>query len=233
MLFSVSPRFFASISSSLFSLDIGLILSPHSNDIIPYLSVNVKWNCYMGTVVNGFNYFYTKGIVSGDIPEILLSMGKQIAGPLKTIFFAVLILFFLVYLLQRKRTIGKLVYLIGSNANAAVLCGAKAKMVCAYSFMMSSVLAVFGGVVLLGMSGAAVLKMGEDFVMMSVAAAVIGGIKAGEGKIFGCYLGAVIIQLTSSLLIAANLPDSIRIFLQGIVLLAILSTFASKPRLQQ
>ena len=68
--------------------------------------------------------------------------------------------------------------------------------------------------------------------MMSIAAAVIGGVQSGEGKVAGCFLGAAIIQTLTNLLIAANLPDSLQILFNGIVLMLILSSFARKPRLQ-
>ena len=74
--------------------------------------------------------------------------------------------------------------------------------------------------------------MGENYVMMSIAAAVIGGVQSGEGKVTGCFLGAVIIQTLKNLLIAANLPDSLQILFNGIVLMLILSSFARRPRLQ-
>lgn len=187
----------------------------------------------MGIVMNGFNYFYTKGIVSGDIPFVVRVMGRQVVGPLKTIMFVVVVMFAAIYLLMRRTRLGRSIYLVGSNKYAADNCGLKSKRVIFFAYVASGVIAAFTGVLLLGMNGAAVLKMGDDYVMMSVAAAVIGGVKAGEGKILGCYLGGVIIQLITNVLIAANLPDNLRIFIQGLVLLAILSTFARKPRLQQ
>lgn len=187
----------------------------------------------MGTVLNGFNYFYTKGIVSGDIPDILLQLGRQVYGPFKTIFFVGVVIFIAVYLFLKKMKTGKLMFLVGSNRNAAALCGAKTERITLLAYMISGIMAALAGVLLLGYSGAAVLKMGDDFVMMSITAAVIGGIKAGEGKVIGCYLGAIIIQLLTNVLIAANLSDSIRIFIQGVVLLAILCTFARRPKIQQ
>ena len=51
-------------------------------------------------------------------------------------------------------------------------------------------------------------------------------------KVFGCFLGAVIIRTITNLLIAAKLPDSLQILLNGIARMVILSSFARKPRLQ-
>lgn len=187
----------------------------------------------MGIVVNGFNYFYTRGIVSGEIPYIVRVMGKQVVGPLKTIMFVVVVMFAAIYFFMRKTRTGRSIYLVGSNRKAADNCGIHSRRIMMIAYVASGIIAAFTGVLLLGMNGAAVLKMGEDYVMMSVAAAVIGGVKAGEGKILSCYLGSVIIQLITNVLIAANLPDNLRIFIQGLVLLAILSTFARRPRLQQ
>jgi len=186
----------------------------------------------MGTVVNGFNYFYTRGIVSGSIPKPIMLLGRQIVGPFKTIVFVVAVILVLAYCFLRRLKTGKKMYLVGSNENAARLCGIRTEWVKLAAFLMSGVAAVLAGIMLLGLSGAAILKMGDGYVMMSIAAAVIGGVKNGEGRVFGCFLGAVIIQTLSNLLIAANLPDSLQILLNGIVLMLILSSFARKPRLQ-
>lgn len=186
----------------------------------------------MGTVVNGFNYFYTKGIVSGSIPEQIMMIGKRIAGPFKTVVLIVLILLVAVAAAVKYLKPGKKMFLVGSNDNAAVLCGIKTEKVRFASYLLSGVFAAIAGIMLLGLSGAAVLKMGENYVMMSIAAAVIGGVQSGEGKVAGCFLGAAIIQTLTNLLIAANLPDSLQILFNGIVLMLILSSFARKPRLQ-
>lgn len=186
----------------------------------------------MGTVVNGFNYFYTRGIVSGSIPEQIMMIGRQAAGPFKSIVFIVIVLLLLTGLGLRYLKLGKKMFLVGSNANAAGLCGIRTERVRFAAYLFSGIFAVIAGIMLLGLSGAAILKMGESYVMMSIAAAVIGGVQSGEGRVAGCFLGAAIIQTLTNLLIAANLPDSLQILFNGIVLMMILSSFARKPRLQ-
>ena len=186
----------------------------------------------MGTVVNGFNYFYTKGVVSGSVPKAVLMLGRRAAGPVQTIVFVAVVLLGVLAFGLRKLRPGRKMFMVGSNADAAALCGIHIQWVGFAAYLMSGVCAVLAGIMLLGLSGAAVLKMGDSYVMLSIAAAVIGGVQAGEGKVFGCFLGAVIIRTITNLLIAANLPDSLQILLNGIVLMAILSSFARRPRLQ-
>lgn len=186
----------------------------------------------MGIVVNGFNYFYTKGIVSGIIPQQIMKIGQRIAGPFKTIVFIVLIILVAAGLFLKYTKLGKRMVLVGSNDNAARLCGIHTEGVRFAAYLLSGVFSVLAGIMLLGLSGAAILKMGDNYVMMSIAAAVIGGVQSGEGKVVGCFLGAAIIQTLSNLLIAANLPDSMQTMFNGIVLMLILSSFARKPRLQ-
>lgn len=186
----------------------------------------------MGTVVNGFNYFYTKGIVSGSIPEQIMTVGRRLLGPFKSIVFIVIIILILTALGLKYLKLGKKMFIVGSNDNAAQLCGIRTERIRLAAYLLSGCFAVVAGIMLLGLSGAAILKMGENYVMMSIAAAVIGGVQSGEGRVVGCLLGAVIIQTLTNLLIAANLPDSIQILLNGMVLMLILSSFARKPRLQ-
>lgn len=186
----------------------------------------------MGNVVNGFNYFYTKGIVSGSIPDQIMMIGRRLVGPIKTIVFLVGAILIISAIAIKKLKIGKKMFLVGSNDNAASLCGIKIQFVRLMAYLMSGVFASIAGVMLLGLSGAAILKMGDSYVMMSIAAAVIGGVQSGEGKVAGCFLGAMIIKTLSNLLIVFNLPDSLQILFNGIVLMLILSSFSRKPRLQ-
>lgn len=186
----------------------------------------------MGNVVNGFNYFYTKGIVSGNIPEPVMMIGRRLAGPVKTIVFLVGAILIFSSIAIRKLNFGKKMFLVGSNDNAAGLCGIRIQRVRLMAYLLSGIFASIAGVMLLGLSGAAILKMGDSYVMMSIAAAVIGGVQSGEGKVVGCFLGAMIIKTLSNLLIVFNLPDSLQIMFNGIVLMLILSSFSRKPRLQ-
>ena len=186
----------------------------------------------MGIVVNGFNYFYTRGMVSGAIPQQILRIGQRIAGPFQTIIVVVLIVLIAAGIALKHTKLGKKMVLVGSNDNAARLCGIHTERVRFASYLLSGAFSVIAGIMLLGLSGAAILKMGDDYVMMSIAAAVIGGVQSGEGKVTGCFLGAVIIQTLSNLLLAANLPDSLQTMFNGIILMLILSSFARKPRLQ-
>ena len=95
----------------------------------------------MGTVVNGFNYFYTRGIVSGSIPEQIMMIGRQAAGPFKTIVFIVILLLLLTGLGLRHLKLGKKMFLVGSNDNAAGLCGIRTERVRFAAYLFSGTFA--------------------------------------------------------------------------------------------
>ena len=84
----------------------------------------------------------------------------------------------------------------GTNETAAYLSGVNVRRVRFVSFLISGVLASLIGLLLLGNMGIAFKDMGSNYVMPSIAAAVVGGVSltGGDGNYVGVILGAIFLQ---------------------------------------
>ena len=98
-----------------------------------------------------------------------------------------------------------------------------------YCFI-SGVLASLIGLLLIGNMGIAFKDMGSNYVMPSIAAAVVGGVSlsGGDGN-YLCYFGAIFATLTN-LLIAMGWGDAGKWLGFGIVLFALLIVYVSNRR---
>ena len=191
----------------------------------------------MGTVVNGLTFAWTRGMPSLTIPKNLLFMKRQFIGSFSGIVFAVIMIVIITEFVLRKTRYGKSLYLIGSNRNASLLSGISINKNVVLAYLISGTIAALGGILTIGFLGIGNIKICESYTMYSVAAIAIGGanMQGGRGTILGALIGAIVLQLLSSVLVAAGWNQGIRQLIQGVVLLLILIAIflKSAKQLQQ
>jgi ribose transport system permease protein len=190
----------------------------------------------MASVVNGLTLGYTKGQPSVTIPSALLAVGNKVVGPIRVLLIIAILLIIVMELVLRKTNFGRLLYLVGSNRNAAKLAGTNVNFVVIFSYVIGGIIAALAGMLLVGYAGSGQLQMAGDYTLLSIAAVVIGGTKltGGKGTLVGGALGAVVLVLLTSILVAIGMPAGVRQLIQGIILIIILIIIYSKsPKLRQ
>ena len=88
---------------------------------------------------------------------------------------------------------GRMLYATGINSIATFHCGLDVRRVYAGAFVASGICSAFSGVLLLGYTSEAYLGMGDPFLLLPIAAVVIGG------TIAGVLIGVILQSLLSSL----------------------------------
>ncbi len=192
---------------------------------------------FMASVVDGFTLAYTQGKAVPGMPDVMLKIGRPIfpGAVLRWLLIVTLLLTVAIELIIRRSRIGKSVYMIGSNREAARLSGFRVNRVVIFAYMLAGMLSATAGFLLVSYSGSGMLHMGDKYTMTSIAATVIGGTKmtGGEGKISGGFLGAVIFTLLTNLLLALGIGAGVRTMVEGLVLLGILLIYTRGERLRQ
>ena len=165
--------------------------------------------------------------------------GKILAGVTFTfrikrseILFILLIVAPIVMIVMYKTKWGLKLFGSGSNETAAYLSGVNVKMVRCTAFIISGTLASLLGLLLLGNMGIAFKDMGSNYVMPSIAAAVVGGVSltGGDGNYLGVILGAIFLQTLTNLLVALGWGDAGKWTGFGIVLFVLLILYVSNRR---
>lgn len=109
---------------------------------------------------------------------------------------------------------------IGSDEARARLVGVPIRLRKVQTYALSAGLAAAAGVYLAGQTGSGAPNAGDQFILNSVAAVVIGGasIFGGTGSAAGSVIGAAVLILIPDIVFALELTSFWSVFLQGFVL---------------
>ncbi|MCZ4274171.1 ABC transporter permease [Maritalea porphyrae] len=128
---------------------------------------------------------------------------------------------------------GRVMYAIGSNERAASLAGVPVKKYRIIAYMISGVLASVGGILLAARLGRGDIASGNNLLLDSVAAALIGFAVLGAAKpnAFGTAVGALFVGILLQGLTMMNAPYYTQDFVKGgVLVIALMFTFALSNR---
>lgn len=81
-----------------------------------------------------------------------------------------------------KTAMGKAVYFIGNNEKATYYSGINTKKVLIWVYVISSILCVFAAILMMSKLNSAKASYGDSYLLISILAAVLGGINPDGGK---------------------------------------------------
>jgi D-xylose transport system permease protein len=134
----------------------------------------------------------------------------------------VALLIFWTYI-ARRTTFGRHVYAVGGNAEAAHRAGINVKRIRIVVFMISSAMAVLGGVVFAARLTSVDLNAGGGTILLdAISAAVIGGTSlfGGRGNVRDAVVGALLISAIANGIDLVGYSSATRFIVTGIILLA-------------
>ena len=125
------------------------------------------------------------------------------------------------FVLHRTR-FGYRVQAVGSNPEAAELAGISNALVRLQTLVLMGAICGLSGAMYVGFRGAIDPNEGSDFVLVVVAAVIIGGtpLSGGAGTIIGAVIGMLIIQVISSGLIFFGIDATWSTFVTGAVIVS-------------
>ncbi len=147
-------------------------------------------------VASGLAYILSGGESIYDIPDsfVWLGRGADVLSIPNAVVLLVLI-YLLAHILMTRTTLGRYIYAVGGNPEAARLSGIRVSLILLFVYTISGLLAGLGGVVLASQLKSGAPTYGLMYELYVIAAVVIGGTSlfGGEGKISGTLIGALII----------------------------------------
>ncbi|OEH55366.1 ABC transporter permease [Oceanobacillus sp. E9] len=134
---------------------------------------------------------------------IILNLFTFVLAQYAGIPYVLIILLLLIFgytFVMNKTVIGRHIYALGGNINAAQLSGVKTKKMKFLVFVNMGVLAALSGLIFAGRLNAATPQAGNLFELDAIAAAVIGGASftGGVGTIFGAVIGALVMGVLNN-----------------------------------
>ncbi len=178
----------------------------------------------MAGVFGGTILVATKGVAITGIPSAISVLGSGTLAGVPLPFVIMLACLVLTMLVMRRTPLGRYVYAIGSNPEAARMLGIRVNAIRTGAFAFAGFLSALAGILMVARLGSAQPSIGDNWVLAPIAAAVIGGVATtgGLGSPFGAVLGAVIIGIIENIIVLFGIsPYWQSIVSGGIVVIAI------------
>jgi len=170
----------------------------------------------------------------GEFSKDFLFLGQgKVFDLIPTPVIFMLVLAVLVYVVLQHTRWGRIFYAIGGNAEAARLVGAPVDRFRIMAYVLSGLIASFGGILLAARVGRGDVSSGGGLLLDAVGAALIGYAVLGARRPnpFGTIVGAIFVGLLLNGLTMLNLPYYTQDFIKGGVLVAALAfTFGLAKR---
>ncbi|MDR0474502.1 MAG: ABC transporter permease [Treponema sp.] len=172
------------------------------------------------TVVRGIALTLTKGLPVSGLPKkfTILGTGSTLGIPNPVIIMVVLVSLF-GFILAKTR-LGRHIYSVGSNFEAARLSGVNTKKTLFSVYIFSGVLAAAAGLIVAARIISAHPAAGDGYELDAVASSVIGGTSTmgGEGSVAGTFIGAFVIGVLRNGLNLIGVSPFIQKIVIGIVI---------------
>jgi ribose transport system permease protein len=171
----------------------------------------------MMLVGSGLAYLLAQGQSIGDVPDsfVWLGRGADLFG-IPNAVVLMFILYAIATVVMSRMKLGRHIYAVGGNCEAARLSGVPVARVIMITYVTSGLLAGLGGVILASQLKSGSPAYGNMYELYMIAAVVVGGtsLSGGEGRMFGTLIGALTIAVIQN---GMNLTD-VESYTQKVVL---------------
>ncbi len=179
-----------------------------------FMVVHLRLSAFIVTlamliVLRGMLVGATSGRTLFDLPQAFYSLMIVTFLGLPLAVWLAALAFLAAGLMLRYHRLGRALYAIGGNPEAARAAGIRVERITWGVYVLAGVLAAVGGLAITGYVGAISANQGNGLIFTVFAAAVIGGISldGGKGTMFGALTGVLLLGVVQNLLTLAQVPS--------------------------
>lgn len=222
----------------LIMLGLGLIIGLVNGLVVSYLKIpSFIATLGMMLLVKGGALYWVGGAPRGYLTDNWRTFGRgyfenvPLVGRLPYALLILIVIAVFSYFIFHRANFGKQVLAIGDNVRASQLSGVKVRMVRVMTFVISSLFAVIGGIMIGGFGGVNV-TIGEGLEMQTIAACVVGGalMLGGKGSVPNVIFGAFTMEAVFNLLNLLGLPKPYKDAVQGLIIIGAVAYVAFSTR---
>ncbi|MFW5942535.1 MAG: ABC transporter permease [Chloroflexota bacterium] len=201
---------------------LGLLLGALNGTVIAGLRVNsFVATLAAGLIIRGAAYILTDGLLVqvGDPYFAFLGRARIFGVKMPIYFFLGFALF--TWILLSRTTLGRYIYALGGNEEAARFSGVRVRSIRTLTFAISGLSAGIAGVIHASRIATGQANVGQGLELSAIAAVVIGGtsIMGGEGAVWRTLLGVLLLQLVSNGFNILNVPPFYQVMFEGCVIM--------------
>lgn len=187
-------------------------------------------------IIGGLAYSISKGSPVRVMDEAFNKIGTGFIGPVSLPVVYMLVLLLVCYLILQKTCLGRHIYAVGGNAEAAKFAGISIVKIGVIVYTISGVFASFTGIFLTARMYTGQPTLGASMVNDAIAATVVGGtsMAGGKGRIVGTLIGAMLIGIISNGMNLLGLSSYLQDIAKGLIILgAVYIDTVSTKRMQK
>jgi ribose transport system permease protein len=176
-------------------------------------------------IYRGFALFITSAAPIAGFPDSVTFLGFARIWSFPLSFITVIVIFAIMHIFFNYTALGRKIYSVGGNREAARLSGINVSRTLNFVYIMSGIMCAIAGIVMVGRVGTATPLAGETFDMDAIAACVIGGASflGGKGTIAGTLVGSLLIAVIRNGLNLLGAKTDIQYMVIGtVIVLAVL-----------
>jgi ribose transport system permease protein len=211
------------LGTSVGLLNAGLVIGLRVHPLIVTLGT--------GAILQGMTLFYAMGPV-GKVPRnfSFLAYGRIAGLPLGATLAVVLCV--LVALFLRYVPLGRQIYAVGDDDNAARLAGLARTRVLMLVYGCSGFCCAATGLYLVARFGVGQPYTGVNYTLASITPVILGGtaLSGGKGGVIGTLLGAYLISLINNLLNFMDVSKHYQLVAQALIIIVAVSVYVERRR---
>ncbi|HEX3507970.1 MAG TPA: ABC transporter permease [Candidatus Dormibacteraeota bacterium] len=180
-----------------------------------FLVIKANFNAFiftlaMSILLTGLQLGWLGGRTVYSLPEVYIYLGAESWFGIPVAVWVTTAVFIVAELFLRYHRVGRAMYAIGGNLEAARAAGIKVDRIRIGVFMTASVLAAIAGLMQAGRVTAVTAGQGSNLIFGVFAAAVIGGVSldGGRGRMIGALTGVILLSLVTNILTLSNISST-------------------------
>lgn len=187
-------------------------------------------------IFGGLAYAISNGTPVRVMNETFNVIGTGSLGPVSFPVIYMFVLLILCYVILQKTRLGRQIYAVGGNPEAAYFSGINILKVRLVTYTICAVLASFTGIFLTARMYTGQPTLGSTMVNDAIASTVVGGtsMAGGKGRIVGTLIGAMLIGVISNGMNLLGLSSYLQDIVKGFIILgAVYIDTVSTRKLEQ
>lgn len=179
----------------------------------------------MSGIYTGLNLAISEGRAITGIPRVIYFLGQGDVLGVPAPFVIMFGVAAFVLILSQHTLFGRYMYAVGNNREAARILGIRVDRVQIRVFTMTGLLSALAGMVMVARLGSSQPAIGQEWVLPSIAASVIGGVSpaGGIGNPVGAVLGAAITAVIENIIVIFGISPYWQTAVSGVVVVAAVS----------
>lgn len=180
----------------------------------------------MSYAVRGLAYIVTGGFPVYGLPESVKVIGQgYIFGKVPVCVLIMVVIIVLGAFIMNKTHVGRQLYALGSNEEAARLSGINVNQVRVMGYIIAGTLSAVSGIVMMSRVNSGQPLSGNAMEMDALIACVVGGISVagGEGKATGMIGGMLVMGILANGMAVAGMSEYLQMLVKGLVLMTVVA----------